>query len=1038
MKRCLLALACVAPACVHATSPVDTDGNLALRPTAPLAKDPIVRPARLVPQTPTDDHAYGVEPGGGVRSLASGVRIVNLPNGAVMSAATSLPAAPARVIEVPDRMGGGFLFLLSPTVWRADRWLGPARPIYRSNDSLGGITVGLDRVYLQSNRGAEEAIDPRTGAILDLGAWPPAPFVESYAAMDGWRAVASTDLRGIVGTFDAGASWHPLPIPLDATEIRSYGSGLLVVGVDASRTRVGYEVRPDGQVARLASLPTATPSVPPSSADVAKPFGDRPLVAAIEDGWPLADGTVVLARDGALARVRLEDGAVVEMASSAYPLRPSRCHPIPFGEGIAFVCGEPRGRTAIYRYENGALVEARHFDSPRMILASSTGAAAVRGPCDPAATDADSAGEQTYCVIPKSSAASPDGAGAREVHLKGDIGGERVVVLSSGKLAVVSPPHGDLLTARITIVDESGASTTKQIVFPKETPRDAMRVVKNGLWLDGIEERRPGVLGGWIESAGTMLGYELEQDGGATAGTFIRDAGSTAISGRFALGWSAARRGYETTDGGMTWKALELPDPIRTAPTHGPVERACGPVGCLAQGWIRIGWGSRPPEKMAEPVQGPTALYPPVKSLALTCEPTRAPPKLPITMAPPPPTAAGREAQAAQLTILMQQAQAHVMPSPPSWRGGGSVRPAVLQTTLDWTPFFSAQAPSLRPDDVGYSIDAADFLDRSSKLGSMMRFYAWGARGTEWERTSRWIVRWLGPFSAAGDVRSTQSAPPPPVVIDSSHFANQFGMIHPVQAWTMVPGDDPQHALLVARRQTQGDVVILALEADHPPVEIRRADGEPISDVEAALRMRGRWFFAEPSDGTPGSLMTIFEADGPLAHEFVSLPRAQDDDPARQPIRLAARSDGRAIGVIVEGQPLSDRPGTPIRWALSIDADDATIGSLEPLGAIDFADRSEIGVCTGDEAGWIIDLSWPTTSLTASIQGVTRPLRTPYARIRETKSSMCIEKIAAYYDAAPESLTRSRGNSLHGEAQGIDVIAISSHVRYPLRCVPTP
>ena len=178
--------------------------------------------------------------------------------------------------------------------------------------------------------------------------------------------------------------------------------------------------------------------------------------------------------------------------------------------------------------------------------------------------------------------------------------------------------------------------------------------------------------------------------------------------------------------------------------------------------------------------------------------------------------------------------------------------------------------------------------------------------------------------------------------------------------------------------------------------------------------------------------------DGPLAHEFVSLPRAQDDDPARQPIRLAARSDGRAIGVIVEGQPLSDRPGTPIRWALSIDADDATIGSLEPLGAIDFADRSEIGVCTGDEAGWIIDLSWPTTSLTASIQGVTRPLRTPYARIRETKSSMCIEKIAAYYDAAPESLTRSRGNSLHGEAQGIDVIAISSHVRYPLRCVPTP
>ncbi|MEO8799347.1 MAG: hypothetical protein ABI551_15765, partial [Polyangiaceae bacterium] len=126
------------------------DPSTALRDTALLAKDPVVRPARLVPRAPDEDPTYGVEPGGGVRTLTSGIRLVNLPNGAVMSADGPLPSTPARVVELPERMGGGFLFVLSPVVWRADRWLGRAKPLYRSNDTLDDIVVGLDRVYLRS------------------------------------------------------------------------------------------------------------------------------------------------------------------------------------------------------------------------------------------------------------------------------------------------------------------------------------------------------------------------------------------------------------------------------------------------------------------------------------------------------------------------------------------------------------------------------------------------------------------------------------------------------------------------------------------------------------------------------------------------------------------------------------------------------------------------------------------------------------------------------------------------------------------------
>jgi hypothetical protein len=1044
----LAPIACVL-ACGHSSNLEIGDATTALRPTTAPLKDPLVQYARLVQQAPNDDREYGVEPGGGVRALASGVRLVNLPNGAVMSADEAF-SSPPTPISIPDRMGGGFLYLLgATTVWRSDRWLGHARPLFLSNEPINKIMVGLDRVYLESKKGSEQAIDPRTGAVLDLGAWPPTPNVGAYEAMDGWRAVAVADLRGVVATFDAGASWHPLPIPIDAQEIRPFGAGVVVSGIDVSHMAASYEVRLDGQVARLTPAATAaTPNGAIAPDLTAKPFGDRPLVAAVEDGWPLADGTVVVARDGALARVRLDDGVVVESASNAYPLRPSRCHAIAFGDGVGFVCGESRGRSAIYRYDAGKMVEARHFDSPRLVLASGTGAVAIRGGCDSSA-DADPVDgrEQSYCVLPKTAAASVDETGAREVHLRGNVDQERVAVLSSGKLAVISPPHGDLAAARITIVDIDGRTHSSAITFPAETPRDTLRVLRNGLWLDGIEERRPGVLGLWAEQSKAMIGFEIELDGRATAGAFIRDAGDPIVSGRFGLGWSASRRGYETIDGGLTWKPLELPEPLPLCPVSAPRciprsqnERSCGPIGCVTQGWVRIGWGSRLPAATEKPLEGPVAKYPTSKPIALTCEPTGPAPVLaPLVIPPLPTTTPQQNAQ----TLLMQG---------PSGLGGlygqGQIqmgsqwrfRNDRTIATLDWTPFFSAPAPTLRADDVGYSTDAGYSM---ASLGSLMRFYAWGARGTEWEHTSRWVVRWLSPFSSSSEVHSTQPSAPPQVVLDSSRFANAFAVPHQVGSWTMVPGDDPQHALLLARRNSPSDTIVLALEADHPPVEIRRSDDEAFDSIDGAIRMRGRWFLLGDSDTLASTGITIWEADGATAHEFVSIPRSfnvADRDHAPSAI-LAARSDGRAVGVIVEGQPLAARPNTPIRWALSIDADDATVGALEPLGADDFADRDAISICSGDEAGWVFDTAWPavtTGAITAAIHGAIRPLRTPYARVRATGSSVCIERLAGQYDAPPEWLARPRSNLSHAEAQSIDVAAISAHLRYGLRCTQTP
>src|SRR5262249_37773069 len=114
---------------------------------------------------------------------------------------------------------------------------------------------------------------------------------------------------------------------------------------------------------------------------------------AIEDGWPLTDGTAVIARDGSLARVRIADGVLTEVVRDAFPLKPAHCHPMsltrPNAVGaFGFVCGGPRGAPGIYADEpmRGRLQEIKRFDKPRVVSSSGNGALAVRGPC---AEDAD-------------------------------------------------------------------------------------------------------------------------------------------------------------------------------------------------------------------------------------------------------------------------------------------------------------------------------------------------------------------------------------------------------------------------------------------------------------------------------------------------------------------------------------------------------------------------------------------------------------------------------------------------------------------------
>jgi hypothetical protein len=935
--------------CAHAPAPV-ASAITTIHIDAPRASsDPgAAVAARFVPIDATASPSAGLEPGGGVRSIAGGVRIVSLPGGGATTASERLPGASWEVTPLPDRLGGGFLIVVDRrSIWRADKWLGPARPIYAVSSAtpVTRITPGLDRVYVLAK--AWRAIDPTTGEPRPLGPWPATPAVLGYAAVDGWRAAAIADLRGLVATSDAGATWRPVALPIDPRGVAVQGDALEITGFDATRSEVTYALRADGQVSRAARLP-AEPE-PAAAHEAPGPLGANPLAAAVDDGWPLGDGTAVVARDGTLTRVRLEDGAIVESVPGAYPMRPSRCHPVPLGPGaFGFVCGEARGATVVYKFDaassQGAMTELRRFELPRAVLASGNGALAVRGPCDARAPAEVDSAAHLYCLH------APGGSWS-DLRVDGAVGDERLAVLADGRVAILSPPKGGPGSARLTIVDHGRAQSVAldftdawaaREHVSSETPAFASRVLSLGVWLDGVEERRPGVLGGWIEAAGTMLGYEVTLDGKVRFGALVRgEQLLPMVSGRYGLAWSDGRGGFETTDGGMTWKPVTGPA-VSKVPRR-MASRACGPIGCSAAGWLRIGWGAgnaAPPAY--DRAFDPSVLTRGAASLQLDCD-------------------------------------AADLPRPSSAPAGDLFGPP--------------PAATLARDVRAVALDTVDQLG----TGSSARLYAYNPRSSEWGEAMKWVVRWAWPFGGAADVRSSVASAAPPVLVEA--LRGPTGAVFP-PGWRVLLGDDPGHALLtVSRRGARGEGIVFELQADRPPLEVRRAGGEPLGDIDAALHAGGRWYVAT-SSGAPAAgpfEAVLWQLDGAVARELARIPRtplALGDRISSG--RLAVRADGGALGYLVEGEPEPGR-AEPTRWVAPIDLDTGAIGDIESLGSFGFADRRSFTACTNDDTGWSFDIpveQLPNFSVWLTAPGWSGGVHGATVRVRVGPARTCVERVA--------------------------------------------
>ncbi len=992
------------------------------QPARGAALDIPLGPARLLPASLDEAKDQALEPGGATRAIVAGVRVLSFADGSILAAADRLPAMPSAVVVLPERLGGGVLFAIAKVLWRSDRWLSKAMPIASASGTITQVLAGLDRVYLRSTSGSLDGVDPRTGAHLDLGPLPAAPSIGPLVASDGWRALVVADLRGALLTTDAGASWRSLPLPVVPSEVELVGTDFVVgTAGGTERPERWWRVGADERVEPLVGRPRddrATARKPPGPIpdSPARTFGPYPLLTALVDGWPLDDGTAVVARNGALARIRLSDGALVDLAPEAFEPGLARCHGVSLSRpgdsrAFGFVCGESAGKTRLFAWEaeRGELVPLREFDEPRLVLSFGNGALAARGSCSAARGEDDDGRAsqvrlQAWCVM------SPNRRW-RERRLRGvHADAARIVALSDGRLAILWPADGQGRPARLTIVDaDDRTSVDVSLRFPAARG-EALRAVTLGTWLEGFEERRPGVAGGWVDAAGSVVGVEVTVGGDVRVGEYIRDAGSPIAAGRWALGWTASRQGFESTDGGMTWaKDIVLPDRISQSSTGaaGPdVARSCGPLGCVAAGWLRIGWGA---------TREPAIAAPPAPARQASRRPLPPPWRLRCKPLDPASAVVPSSGRAVSFPVMV---------------------PAAPWGALSEFPGFSGRAgPSMRSSDMGFSADVLASLSPAMRVLPVGRIYAWGPSSGDWRAGAGfWQVRWDSAWGGWRDAQASAIAPVPWTGSDVARHALGLGPGVP-PTWALAPGDDAEHALLLQREggpsgETTTDLV--ALEAGGSPLRVELPAGEPLPRVDSAMRAFGRWYVATPAPPGDSPATVVWEIDSGRVRERARIARL---DHAAQ-ARLARRTDGRSLGVVVEGQPDGSLP--PSLFVVGLDLDTRAVGEPEPVRSV--TDRSP-SICTMGDGSWEFDMAYPEPIDLGVGTSTTTTLPTPVVHVRASRDGVCVDRMAGASSAfastvAPE-LTAAAGTPAPvGAAADVsmDVSVVSARARYRLRC----
>lgn len=941
-----------------------------------------VSPGRLfaLPDAARASHVH-LEPDGTRRLIVSGMRLLERPSGAIERGEQVFPAS--RVVsarELPERLGGGHLFHASTgsstSLWRAKEWTGRIEPFANVDVDVESIVPGFDRLYVFDRRAGEViALDAETGKATDLGSLPAAASYGSIAVVDDWLAAVDVPYQGILATFDAGASW---------TRVKSFPSygvsldaGRLVLATADGRLVLDAAGRlaPDAPAERARGREGAADDeapLPPS------PLGRRPLLGAVLRGFPDTPDSAVVIHQGAIGRVRLRDGAVLAVRERAL-LAAATCQGVPLGSGIGFVCGEERGHTTIYAL--GPKLELRRvleFERPRFVAASDTGSLVVRGGC---ATDAEPT-RGGYCVLDAQ-------LKRREIRMQGDVGVERVVALGDGRVAVIVPPRLGA-PGQLTLVGADGSASSKKLKLPEAEP-STLALLKKGLWLDGFVERLPNakakgdgkkgaaapkqgestgsLLAGWVVAAGPFVGVRVALDGAVTVGKVENDIGQSLLSGPLALVLGRAGRGAETTDGGFTWRDVELHTSPATA--RAPAlswddrERGCTRVGCAFGGWLRVGYRGSDTDDTSEDVESPPPTALPRAAggrWQLRCAPTGG------FVDPPPRFSA--PAPAAR----------------PASRFGrfNPVPPEELESA-DWHGFLGTPPPPRGKQDVGFDFGLEHTTTR-------VRGYVWGPRGASWDRVANLQFRAFDEMALTDAVWSTSTSRPP--FVDAAAAAQSFGRDPnmPVSWSASLDAEGRAGAVLINAR---GSLDLYLIEENRSPVVVPDVSRHGLYQLGGVARVGSAWYVGGQQGYNAFHLFRVVGSTLVSVRQYPLRQGGRSGNSTTSTLVRTSRAD--ALAVLVQ---VRRTRGVATSWFVypidHVSGDAGAPIELSPERLASFPPACEAGA-----SGYVLSVEPPVDPYVDFVQGADAVRqRRLTAKLIAGPGSLCTEALAAEADAA--------------------------------------
>jgi hypothetical protein len=378
-------------------------------------------------------------------------------------------------------------------------------------------------------------------------------------------------------------------------------------------------------------------------------------------------------------------------------------------------------------------------------------------------------------------------------------------------------------------------------------------------------------------------------------------------------------------------------------------------------------------------------------------------------------------------------------------------------SVTEFPPFSGRPGPSLgggsgtgqgnSNENVGFTADATYGFERSARALPLGRLFAWGPAAGDWDGGSgRWQARWDWAWSGWPDARASAQAPVPWASLDATRHAFGLGPGGATQ-WTLAPGDGAEHALLVGRHTLPAPGNdLFVLESDLAPLAVARPGGESFPEVQSAIRSSGRWYVATSEDPGEAPATVVWELDGGVARERARVPRGGFD--TRSEARLARRTDGRALGLVIEGQPDVARP--PGLWVTGLDLESGAVSDPEGLGP---TGGRPAAVCAPGDTGWEFDLAYPGAIDLEIGDRWTATLLSPVGHVRASRDRVCVDRLFGAADpfaaAAPSTLSIGGGGGVTSQgarpasgavpgaapgAQRVDVGVYSGRMRYELRC----